>query len=121
MPAGWPSFEPVGDVVAILTLCVAFVLACLDCHLRHDRRPLPMVTTTAALAVLWAADLLAFGGVAPGIQGPGGDVTASWIFLMINLTGPTLLATSLVHRAGHVNSGWVISSAMSAGCSVGGG
>jgi signal transduction histidine kinase len=121
MPAGWPSFEPVGDVVAILTLCVAFVLACLDCHLRHDRRPLPMVTTTAALAVLWAADLLAFAGVAPGNQGPGGDLTASWIFLIINLTGPTLLATSLVHRAGHVNSCWVIISAMSAGIMVGAG
>src|SRR5436309_2519181 len=119
MPAGWPSFEPVGDVVAVLTLCVAFVLACLDCHLRHDRRPLPMVTTTAALAVLWIANLVAFSGVVPGLQGMSGEVTACWIFLAINVTGPTLLATSMLHRPGRVNSCWVITSAMSAGIMIG--
>jgi signal transduction histidine kinase len=115
MPVGWPPFEPVGDVVAILALCIAFVLACLDCHLRHDRRPLPMVTTTAALAVLWVAHLVAFSGVIPGIRGLGGEITASWVFLMINLAAPALLAPSLLHRRGHVNSCWVIAHAMSAG------
>ena len=119
MPAGWPSFEPVGDVVAVLTLSVAFVLACLDCHLRHDRRPLPMITTTAALTVLWAANLIAFSGVVPGVTGPSGMLAASWIFLIANLTGPILLASSLLHRAGNVNSCWVIASAMSAGIMVG--
>jgi signal transduction histidine kinase len=121
MPAGWPPFEPVGDVVAILGLSVAFVLACLDCHLRHDRRPLPMVTTTAALVVLWTANLVTFSGVLPGMQGLKGDVAASWVFLVINLTGPTLLMTSLFHRAGNVNSCWVIASAMFAGIMVGSG
>src|SRR5205085_6509456 len=89
MPPGWPTFEPVGAVVAILTLSVAFVLACLDCHLRHDRRPLPMVSTTAAMTVLWAANLIAFSGVVPGLSGSTGMLTASWIFLVINVTGPT--------------------------------
>src|SRR5437879_12631822 len=92
MPAGWPTFEPVGDVVAALSLCVAFVLACLDCHLRHDRRPLPMITTTAGLTVLWVANLIAFSGIVPGITAPGGMLTASWIFLIANPTGPVLLA-----------------------------
>jgi signal transduction histidine kinase len=119
MPVGWPSFDPVGDVVAILALCIAFVLACLDCHLRHDRRPLPMVTTTAALGILWVAHLVAFSGVIPGIQGVSGQVTASWVFLMINLTAPALLALSLLHRRGHVNSCWVISHAMSTGIMIG--
>src|SRR5437879_11597200 len=119
MPAGWPTFQPVGDIVAILVLTVAFVLACLDCHLRHDRRPLPMVTTTAALVVLWTAVLVSFSGVLPGMAGLSGDVAASWVFLTINLTGPTLLTTSLLHRGGHVNSCWVIASAMFAGIMVG--
>src|SRR5437867_11109256 len=121
MPAGWPIFEPVGDVVAALNLCVAFVLACLDCHLRHDRRPLPMVTTTAALAVLWIADLVAFSGGVPGIRIQNGEVIASWIFLTINMTESALLGASLLHRAGYVNSCWVITSAMSAGIMVGAG
>jgi signal transduction histidine kinase len=121
MPAGWPTFEPVGDVVAILVLAVAFVLACLDCHLRHDRRPLPMVTTTAALVVLWTANLVTFSGVLPGMQGRSAAAAASWVFLMINLTGPTLLTASFVHRAGHVNSCWVIASAMFAGIVAGAG
>src|SRR2546430_16646068 len=121
MPAGWPTFEPVGDVVAALSLCVAFVLACLDCHLRHDRRPLPMVTTTAALAILWIADLIAFSGGVPGIRIPNGEVVGSWIFLTINVTESTLLAASLLHRSGYVNSCWVITSAMSAGLLVGAG
>jgi signal transduction histidine kinase len=119
MPVGWPSLEPAGDVAAILALCIAFVLACLDCHLRHDRRPLPMVTTTAALAVLWVAHLVAFSGVIPGIQGLGGELTASWVFLMINLAAPALLALSVLHRRGHVNSCWVIAHAMSAGIMAG--
>jgi signal transduction histidine kinase len=119
MPVGWPSFDPVGDVVAILALCIAFVLACLDCHLRHDRRPLPMVTTTAALGILWVAHLVALSGVIPGIQGLSGQVTAALVFLMINLTAPALLAVSLLHRSGHVNSCWVISHAMNTGIMIG--
>jgi signal transduction histidine kinase len=119
MPVGWPSFDPVGDVAAILALCIAFVLACLDCHLRHDRRPLPMVTTTAALGVLWVAHLVALSGVIPGIQGLSGAVTASWVFLMINLAAPALLAVSLLHRRGHVHSCWVISHAMNTGIMIG--
>jgi signal transduction histidine kinase len=119
MPVGWPSFDPVGDVVAILALCIAFVLACLDCHLRHDRRPLPMVTTTAALGILWVARLVALSGVIPGIQGLSGAVTASWVFQMINLAAPALLAVSLLHRRGHVNSCWVISHAMNTGIMIG--
>src|ERR1700730_16824049 len=105
MPVGWPSFDPVGDVVAILALCIAFVLACPDCPLRHDRRPLPMVTTTAALGILWVAHLVAFSGVIPGIQGLSGQVTAAWVFLMINLTAPALLAVSFLSHSGPWNGG----------------
>jgi signal transduction histidine kinase len=114
-----PQLEPVGDVVAVVSLTIAFVLACLDCHLRQDRRPLPMVVTTAALAILWGAHLAASSGVVPGVQGPIGRATASWIFLVTNLVAPSLLAASLLHRPGHVESCWVIVRSMTLGILIG--
>src|SRR6516164_8172975 len=114
-----PPIEPVGDVVAVLSLTIAFVLASLDCHLRQDRRPLPMVVTTAALVILWAAHLAASSGVVPGVQGPISRATASWIFLVTNLVAPSLLAASLLHRPGQVDSCWVIVRSTTLGILIG--
>ncbi|MBO0687701.1 MAG: hypothetical protein J2P45_31520, partial [Candidatus Dormibacteraeota bacterium] len=99
-----PPGELFVDVIAVLSLHIAFVLACLDCQLRQDRRPLPVVTITSALAVLWMYRLFASSGLLPGLGGRTIVASSAWTLLLVNLVAASLLAASLLHRSGRIQS-----------------
>ncbi|MBO0687143.1 MAG: hypothetical protein J2P45_28675, partial [Candidatus Dormibacteraeota bacterium] len=114
-----PPIELFVDVIAVLSLHIAFVLACLDCQLRRDRRPLPVVTTTSALAVLWMYRLFASSGIVPGLGVRTTVSSSAWTLLLVNLVASSLLAASLLHRSGRIQSYRLIGRAIVFGILVG--
>lgn len=118
MLAGDP-IELFVDVIAVLSLHIAFVLACLDCQLRRDRRQMPVVTTTSALAVLWMYRLFASSGLLPGLGAPSAVASSDWTLLLVNLVASSLLAVSLAHRSGRIPSYRLIGRAIMVGILVG--
>lgn len=114
-----PPIELFVDVIAVLSLHIAFVLACLDCQLRRDRRLLPVVTTTSALAALWMYRLFASSGIVPGLGVRTTVSSSAWTLLLVNLVASSLLAASLLHRSGRIQSYRLIGRAIVFGILVG--
>jgi signal transduction histidine kinase len=105
----------IGDTVVIVWLGIAFVIASLDCRLRHDRRPLPLCVTTAALLIIWIGHVVAFAGLVPALR-----YLAPWTLLVATWATPALLAGGLPHRPGLVRNCGVIAWAMILGFALGG-
>lgn len=94
-------FVPVCDVAAVLSMATTVVLGSLDTQLREDTRSLPIVVIATAASVLWLGHLVTFPGVFPGVSWPGFNDMTSWLFLIICLSTPALLAVALTRRGGH--------------------
>jgi signal transduction histidine kinase len=93
---GW--FIAVCDLLAVVCLAVVMALAGLEAVLRHDGRSLATVTVAAAGALMWVAHAAVFPGDLPAFSSPYFDQFTSWLYLMINLAVPMLLAFALLER-----------------------
>ena len=96
-----PWFVPVCDVAAVLSMATTVVLGSLDAQLREDTRSLTIVVIASGASVLWLGHLATFPGVFPGVTWPGFNDMTSWLFLIICLATPTLLAVALTRRGRH--------------------
>jgi signal transduction histidine kinase len=93
-------FVPVCDVAAVLSMATTVVLSSLDTQLREDTRSLPIVVIATTASVLWLGHLVTFPGVIPGVTWPGFNDMTSWLFLIICISTPAMLAVALT-RTGH--------------------
>lgn len=91
---------PVLDTAAIVCLLIAAAVAALDAWLRADRRAIPALAISAALAVLWAAHLILFPGTVPGMDHTYASVATSSVFVAINLMTPLMLSVALLWLGG---------------------
>ncbi|HSO94228.1 MAG TPA: GAF domain-containing protein, partial [Candidatus Dormibacteraeota bacterium] len=96
-------FVPVCDVTAVLSMATTVVLGSLDTQLRQDTRSLPIVVIATAASVLWLGHLVTFPGVVPGVSWSGFNDMSTWLFLIISLSTPMMLAVALTRRGHHVN------------------
>jgi len=97
-----PWFVPVCDVAAMLSMATTVVLGSLDTQLREDTRSLPIVVIATTASVLWLGHLVTFPGVFPTIVWPGFNDMTSWLFLIIALSTPLMLAVALTRRGRHI-------------------
>ncbi len=96
-----PWFVPVCDVAAVLSMATTVVLGSLDTQLREDTRSLPIVVIATTASVLWLGHLVTFPGVFPSIGWPGFNDMTSWLFLIISLATPLMLAIALTRQGRH--------------------
>ena len=96
-----PWFVPVCDVAAVLSLATTVVLGSLDTQLREDTRSLPIVVIATTASVLWLGHLVTFPGVFPAVGRPEFNDMTSWLFLIIVLSTPLMLAVTLTRRGRH--------------------
>jgi signal transduction histidine kinase len=94
-------FVPVCDIAAVLSMATTVVLGSLDTQLREDTRSLPIVTIATAAGVLWLGHLMTFPGVFPTLLWPGFNDMTSWVFVIIGLATPLMLAIALTRRGRH--------------------
>jgi len=99
-----PWFVPVCDVAAVLSMATTVVLGSLDTQLREDTRSLPIVVIATTASVLWLGHLVTFPGVFPSIVWPGFNDMTSWLFLIISLATPLLLAIALTRRGRRIGN-----------------
>jgi signal transduction histidine kinase len=100
-----PWFIPVADVATIVCVVVTSGLAIIDARLRNDTRSLPLATLGLTLAILWTAHLLVFPGDVPIISGPEANDTTSWLYLIVNLVTPSMLALTALRAPRAVADG----------------
>jgi signal transduction histidine kinase len=93
-------FVPVFDGVAFVCMVVVALLGSLDAGLRESWRSIPVVFIACATAVMWLGHFAMFPGDIPALQGERFNQAAVILFLLINLTTPTLLSIALVQRGG---------------------
>ncbi len=93
-----PWFVPVCDVAAVLSMATTAVLGSLDAQLREDTRSLPIVAVATAASVLWLGHLFTVPGVFPMLFWSGFNDMTSWLFLILSLGTPMMLAFALTRR-----------------------
>ena len=91
-----PWFIPIADLGAVICLMGTIGLASVDANLRRDTRSLPVAALGAAAALLWTVHFAIFPGDLPGLQGRFTSELTSWVFLLLNLTVPFMVAIVLV-------------------------
>ena len=91
-----PWFIPIVDLGAVLCLVATIGLASVDANLRRDTRSLPVAALGAAAALLWTIHFAVFPGDLPGLHGRFTSELTSWVYLLINLTVPFMVAIVLV-------------------------
>lgn len=116
-----PWFVPACDVAAVLSMATTVVLGSLDTQLREDTRSLPIVVIATTASVLWLGHLVTFPGVFPAVTWPGFNDMTSWLFLIICLSTPVMLAVALTRRGHHspkpmrsVRRAWLLGIALGA-------
>lgn len=92
--ADW--FFPSFSMLAITLLVVTAALGSLDATLRRDSRSLPVILLAAFGLVAWIAHLAAFVAISPASGGEGSPL-ARWIFAVITVSTPAILALTLLH------------------------
>ncbi|MDQ6885546.1 MAG: GAF domain-containing protein, partial [Candidatus Dormibacteraeota bacterium] len=116
-----PWFVPVCDVAAVLSMATTAILGSLDAQLREDTRSLPIVALATAASVLWLGHAFTFPGVIPMFVWPGFNDMTSWLFLILSLGTPLMLAFALTRRGRQTNSPMrAVRSTWLAGLGVGG-
>ena len=91
-----PWFIPIADLGAVICLLGTIGLASVDSNLRRDTRSLPVAALGAAAALLWTIHFAIFPGDLPALQGRFTSELTSWVFLLLNLTVPFMVAIVLV-------------------------
>ncbi|HKF78565.1 MAG TPA: HAMP domain-containing sensor histidine kinase [Candidatus Dormibacteraeota bacterium] len=89
---------PVQASVNIVCFAVIAALGALDARLRADSASLPAAAIGVALGVLWLGHLLTFPGTLPPLTGLAvADNTTGWIYLLVSIATPTMLALAALH------------------------
>jgi len=91
-----PWFIPIVDLGAVLCLLATIGLAGVDANLRRDSRSLPVAGLAAAAALLWTIHFAVFPGDLPGLESRFTSQLTSWVYLLLNLAVPFLVAIVLV-------------------------
>jgi signal transduction histidine kinase len=91
-----PWFIALADLGAVLCLLATIGLAGVDTKLRRDSRSLPVAALAAAAALLWTIHFATFPGDLPGLESDFTNELTSWIYLLLNLAVPFMVAIALV-------------------------
>ena len=91
-----PWFIPIVDLGAVLCLLATIGLAGVDANLRRDSRSLPVAALAAAAGLLWTIHFAVFPGDLPGLESRFTSELTSWVYLLLNLAVPFMVAIVLV-------------------------